>query len=664
MALKLGIDTGGTYTDAVLLDQDQQLVASAKALTTQHQLSLGIGAAIDAVLAQQPDCRIELVSLSTTLATNALVEGEGARVCLLLAGFKPSQLERPELRAVLGSDPAVTLAGGHGADGTALQALDEAAVREAVETHGPHVSAFALSSLFAVRNPAHELAMREIVRRHSNLPISCGFELSAKLDAPKRALTAVVNARLIGLLSELLEATQAILASRQIAAPLMVVKGDGSLISAALAKRCPVETILSGPAASLVGASHLCGERNALVADMGGTTTDVAELIDGAPKIDPRGALVGGHRTMVEAVQMHTYALGGDSEVRFQRESKRYAVGPRRTIPVSLLLHEYPQLMDSLRKQAALDYPRTHDAQFALRRRVLPSAQSLSGRQKYLWELMADGPMALSELFEDQTMDRTLDRLISLGLVIKSAFTPSDACHILGKQQAWNREAAELAAGIMTLYCKQNLGEAFESSSAFAQHVLDTVSRDAASRLLETALAETIAGKNGELSPSQAALFELALDGSEQGLLKANFGLSVPLVGLGAPVRSYYEKTARLCNTRLEIPEFAHVANAIGAVVGTVRQRAHALITAIDRKSVRVHCGELQRDFDSLDAGAAWCEDQLRDTALQLAVEAGAENPQVCVERKDTVASKNGEEVFFESNITATASGRPASTRN
>ena len=663
MALKLGIDTGGTYTDTVLVDDQHQVIASAKALTTQHQLSIGIGAAIDAVIAQNKE-RIELVSLSTTLATNALVEGEGAPVCLILAGFKPEQTERPELRAIMGSDPAVTVAGGHRADGFEQEALDVEAVRRAVQEHGPQVSAFAVTSLFAVRNPAHEHAIREIIRRHSNLPVSCGHELSAKLDAPKRALTAVVNARLIGLLSQLLEATQGIMAERNIDAPLMVVKGDGSLISAAVATTCPVETILSGPAASLVGASHLCGERNALVADMGGTTTDVAELIDGRPKIDPRGALVGGHRTMVEAVQMHTYALGGDSEVHYNRENHRYDVGPRRAVPLSLLVHEHPKLLDVLRLQAQLDYPRTHDAQFALRRRSLSPEQTLSSRQQFLWEMLADGPIALSTLYEDQTMDRTLDRLVSLGLAIKSTFTPSDACHILGKQQGWNSEAAQLAAKIMRLYSAQNLGLTWESDAEFAEHILDKVSKQAAARLLETALAETLPGKDGLMSLGQRALFELALQNPDNALLKASFSLGVPLVGLGAPVKSYYSDTAALCNTRLEIPEFAHVANAVGAVVGTVRQRAHGLITPIDRVSVRVHCGEHQQDFPTLEEGAAWCEQHLRETALQMALEAGAEDPQVSIQRDDNIARKGSEEVFFESKIVATASGRPAAARH
>ncbi|MEM6986953.1 MAG: hydantoinase/oxoprolinase N-terminal domain-containing protein [Pseudomonadota bacterium] len=161
MALKLGIDTGGTYTDAVLLDADQSVVASAKALTTKNDLSVGIGGAIDAVLPHARGQHIELVSLSTTLATNAIVEGEGEPVCLILAGFRESHLQRSDLRETLLGQPIVRIEGGHGAHGDALRPLDTETLARAIDEHAPSVSAFAVSSLFAVRNPEHELAMRD-----------------------------------------------------------------------------------------------------------------------------------------------------------------------------------------------------------------------------------------------------------------------------------------------------------------------------------------------------------------------------------------------------------------------------------------------------------------------------------------------------------------------
>ena len=321
MAKLLGIDTGGTYTDAVLYDETAGVTASAKALTTKHDLVIGVAEAMEAVLAERaPDEAISLVSLSTTLATNAIVEGQGAPVCLLLIGYGRDALERAGLGAALGSDPVVFIEGGHTAGGEEQTPLDLAAVRRAVGEQAPKVAAFAVAGYFGVRNPRHEIAARELLRELTGLPVTCAHELTSNLDAPRRALTAVLNARLIPQLQQLVLAVRGLLAEKNIKAPLMVVKGDGSLISDSMALTCPVETILSGPAASVVGACHLTGEAEVVVSDMGGTTTDIAVLKGGRPLLDREGAKVGGWRTMVEAVAVHTVGLGGDSQIRLAED--------------------------------------------------------------------------------------------------------------------------------------------------------------------------------------------------------------------------------------------------------------------------------------------------------------------------------------------------------
>ena len=110
---KLGLDTGGTFTDAVLLDTSGHIAAHAKSPTTHHDLSIGLRGAVTGLGAALNDYQISLVSLSTTLATNALVEGHGRRVCLILVGYSRQQLERARLSEVMGSDPVVFIAGGH-----------------------------------------------------------------------------------------------------------------------------------------------------------------------------------------------------------------------------------------------------------------------------------------------------------------------------------------------------------------------------------------------------------------------------------------------------------------------------------------------------------------------------------------------------------------------
>src|SRR4030042_442256 len=129
----LGIDTGGTYTDAVLFDPSEGVEAPAKALTTRHDLALGIRKAMDDVLSAVPaGTPVELVSLSTTLATNAIVEGQGSSICLILIGYTPDMLEQAGLREALSGDPVVLVRGGHDAAGDAAAPPDLDATLEAV----------------------------------------------------------------------------------------------------------------------------------------------------------------------------------------------------------------------------------------------------------------------------------------------------------------------------------------------------------------------------------------------------------------------------------------------------------------------------------------------------------------------------------------------------
>ncbi|MBE0565155.1 MAG: hypothetical protein IH621_04295, partial [Krumholzibacteria bacterium] len=211
-----------------------EVVAKAKALTTRHDLAVGISGAVDAVLgkAAVDPSAIKLVSMSTTLATNALVEGQGGRVALVMIGFSEADLSRDGLKAALGSDPVVFCPGGHDVHGNA-QPLDLSPLETALPELEKGVSGFAVCAYFATRNPAHENAARELIRARTGLPVTASHELSAKLGGPRRALTTLLNARLIAMIDRLVAATEGFLEKRGISAPLMVVRGDGGLYTGA-----------------------------------------------------------------------------------------------------------------------------------------------------------------------------------------------------------------------------------------------------------------------------------------------------------------------------------------------------------------------------------------------------------------------------------------------
>lgn len=662
MALLLGVDTGGTYTDAVLLRDEREVIASAKALTTRHDLALGIGEAIANVLQSSGAAPedIGLASLSTTLATNALVEGQGGRVGLVYIGFREKDLQAHGLFDALGGDPALVIAGGHNHAGGQAQALDKAALASWLKAD-QGISAYAVAAQFATRNPAHEFAASEMIRDVTGRPVSCSHHLSAKLNGPKRALTAVLNARLIGMITRLIEKAEGKLVELGIHAPLMVVRGDGALISAAQARARPIETILSGPAASIVGARWMTGAKTALVSDIGGTTTDVAVLRDGRPMIDPAGAQVGRWRTMVEAVAMHTTGLGGDSEVHVLEEGLTggIALGPRRVVPVSLMAMDAPKLVhETLDKQLRSTRPGEYDARFV---RPVPGveADGLSDRDAALLARMGDAVQPLGDVLKMRLEAQALLRLVRRGLVQVSGVTPSDASHVLGRQDTWDGQAAEKA---MQLLARKRTGSGnvlATDAKDMAQMVVDRLTYQTSLALLEVAFAEENADFG--LPPAQLARHVLLQRGLDQhrGFVRLEAGINLPVIGLGASASSYYPAVGARLSAKMILPEHAGVANAIGAVVGRVTIRRTGTVTSPSEGRFRVHLETGPEDYTEAEAAMHALQAALEHDARREAKAAGAQDIHLRVTRGVKSAKAEAREMFIEAVITVEASGRP-----
>lgn len=665
MAILLGVDTGGTYTDAVLIRGEDEVIATAKSLTTRHDLAEGVGKAVQAVLAQSgvtPD-QIALSSLSTTLATNALVEGQGARVCLVFIGFGAKDIARQGLDEALRGDPVISVTGGHTHAGTESAPFDAAALRHALAGLDDGVSGFAIASQFATRNPAHEIAARDIIRAETGAPVTCSHELSVKLGGPKRAMTAVLNARLIGMIDHLIGATESYLKTIGITAPMMVVRGDGALISAEMARERPIETILSGPAASIVGARWLTQETDALVSDIGGTTTDVAVLRDGRPMIDPQGAQVGGFRTMVEAVAMRTTGLGGDSEVHLERDglSGGLTLGPRRVLPISLAAQQFPEVIKrALDQQINKERLSEYDGRF-----VVPIRHSghvpggLSEREARVLDRLGDQAWEMGKLLTNRMEDSALTKLVARGLVMISAVTPSDAAHVLGILDSWDGQAAHTA---LTLFSRRRNGAGMRiapDAQTIARSIIDQVTQQTCETLLEAAFGEDDA--DFELPSAHLARHVLTRFGTQhyRGLVALDVGLNLPVIGLGASAHSYYGAVGERLSTRMILPEHAGVANAIGAVVGQVSMRKSGLISSAGEGRYRVHFHDGPEDFTELETAMTALETHLSTAALADAKASGAEGIRVRTENTLRNASVEGRTVFVEAEITAIASGRP-----
>jgi N-methylhydantoinase A/oxoprolinase/acetone carboxylase beta subunit len=656
MAFRVGIDTGGTYTDAVLVDAEAQVLAAAKALTTPHDLSIGVTEALLQVISGRA-AEVGLVCVSTTLATNALVERRWGSVALLLFGYRSGAMQRSGLEDALAGDPVYFLPGGHDAHGDPLTELDESSVRALVRRLAPGVAGFAVSALFSVRNPVHEECVRRWIREECDRPVTCGHELSAHLDAPRRALTTLLNARLIPTLSGLITSVQSTLERHEVSAPLMVVKGDGSLMNAQTALERPVETILSGPAASVLGARHLSGERNAVVADMGGTTLDVAVLAEGVPELAPDGASVGGWRTMVEAIQVYTHGLGGDSEIR-EGAFRCFAFGPRRVEPLSLLAHRHPHVLDLLEAVLEQFGADSRDAGFALIRDRDVVKRELSSGQRQVLELLSDGPLMLRTLLQDAALQYPLDKLVERGAVALAGLTPSDLAHVLGTQNQWCQAAAVAGVEVWRMRLQRVWGWRWDSAAAFARDVLAQMSGAGGFAVISSVVNEVSAANRPPLGTD--AVLRWVMDDTRAGLLDWQPRLRQPLVGVGGPADTHLPAVAERLATTCIVPRHAAVANAVGATVGGVMRRITVLISALEYGVYRVHGPESVSTHTDLEQALAVASKQAVASARAQAERAGADAIEVKVEREDTRAyGDDGTELFIETTVRATALGQP-----
>ena len=667
MTLVIGLDTGGTYTDAALLDTATGTVrATGKSLTTRDDLSIGVGGAIRRVLEDFDGSAadIGLISLSTTLATNAVVEGVGGRVALLMIGFDETSLQRADLARALGQDPVFFINGGHAADGTPQAQLDEAAIREAVNATEGEVSAYAVAGHFATRNPAHESRTRDLLRDLTGAPVTCSHELSSSLGGPRRALTAVLNARLINLLDRLVAATEGIMADEGLSCQLMVVKGDGSLLESGYARSRPVETVLSGPAASLAGAAFLAGTRTAMVADIGGTTTDIALLQNGAPRLKADGALVGGWQTMVEAADIRTCGLGGDSEVTpvGRGTTGGLALGPRRAVPLSLLATQWPEVKDKLAEQLAVAVPMSTDARFVMP--LMPNgvpAWLTRSEARLAAKAIEMGPSSVAEIAGTQLALGAVDRLIGRGLLTLATFTPTDALHVTGDFTGFDAEAAMLGAKLIARQ-KTGIGQPIaETPEELARRTLSELHRRTSLALMDAALAHDGAGEmQATNNPLLANLYRDGTTGKDS-LVKLSLELGTGLVALGASAATHYPHVARRMGVELTVPDHAEVAGAVGAAAGSVRQRVMISVTQPSEGRYRVHLPGGPRDLGVMDEALASAREVAGQLAEERARKAGATSVSIEIsEDIKLVPLGGGKELFIEALVQATADGAAA----
>lgn len=588
----IGIDTGGTYTDAVIVDmQSHRVIAAAKSLTTKGHLEIGVSNALNAVVQSLGDSlaaeQVALVSLSTTLATNALVEGAGSSVAAILIGFSNDMVQRSQLAKAIPDALLLRVDGGHQYDGREACELDESVLRAGLESLLDKVDAFSVSATYSVRNPAHELRVREIISGFTDKPVTISSELSDGLNGPLRALTATFNVRIVSLVLNLVKSVANAMKSMGIEAPLMIVKGDGSIASADSVIFRPIETILSGPAASVIGANFIANLNDFIISDVGGTTTDVAIVRKGWPAINEKGAMAGGFRTLVRAIDMQTIGLGGDSEVLINHKGQ-VKLGSNRIVPLSLLCHRFPAILARLQSSLGEGMGLARATRFIM----LPEGFEASGMPKSLSladrdfvARLSQQPRPYDEVVVHASDRARVERLIDRGLVQVSGLTPSDAAHALGKQSQWSTDAARLGCLM--------IARAY-SLIAWNEEDIDAGIEQFASQVFDAMVAKSCYLVINQLSGINFSEDDALLKAVTQGDGRVNdlsisLRPSIPLVAVGGPAQVFYPRVGDRLNVETVIPEHADVANAIGAAIGHIKIRSVIEITRSEAGGYHLH---------------------------------------------------------------------------
>ena len=661
--LVLGIDTGGTYTDGVLMEYNsRRVLATHKSLTTKRNFSIGIEQVIEHIHIQDPSA-IKMVSISTTLATNAIAEGKGKRVALLLIGYDPELVTSFKLERRFATPNYYYFAGGHDLYGREQEPLDLPAILAQVNQIKHKIDAIAVSSYFSPLNPEHENRVYKAVSSICDLPIVLGHQLSTKLGSVERATTAALNASLLAVLQEFVIAVRRTMERRQIDAPLMVVRGDGTLMSDEFAAHTPVETIHSGPAASAIGGRFLSELDNALVVDVGGTTTDIALIQDGEVTVSEEGATVGEYKTAVKAAHLLSIALGGDSHITLNRE-KQIAIGPERVVPLAHLAHEYPQVGNRLkalsRRTWAQATPDWLEYWFLLREPhedlLQADGRHPTTQEKALVEFLRDGPQPVPEIARHLNVLHVaqigVQGLLRQEIIGKAGLTPTDLLHVEGRHTPWDVEAASLALEVFSHYQFRDPAElrpeVWRRTTEMIVHAIVTF-------LTGRNLAPPNGNPPGNDDDMGRWFFYNALYDTHPHL-ETRFRLHEPIIGIGAPAAFFLKDVTDALHTDLILPEHHQVANALGAIAGTVMVTEEILVyPMLSRSGLEVLGYYVQtseggwhrprgqkasersttserREFEELHDALACARALSQERALGAALRSGADNPQVVVE--------------------------------
>jgi N-methylhydantoinase A len=337
----LGIDVGGTHTDAVLLDH-VAIRKKAKVLTDEKNLLASLLAVTTELVDADIIDKLEKVVLSTTLSTNAIVQNKVDRVGMMVIsgpGLHPSLLSAPK--------DTHFLSGYVNHRGIEIASIDPLeAKRVSAHFHDEGIQHVGIVGKFSTRNPQQEIRLREIVNAYP-CHISLGHRMSGHLNFPRRIATTYLNEAVCRRYSHFVREVLHFVRERSIDVPIYILKADGGTFEIEQSLDFPVQTILSGPAASIMGIMTMTGcSEDAIALDIGGTTTDISIFADGVPLLEALGVTIESHKTLIRGLRTKSIGVGGDSIVAFREET--LTIGPEREGPAAAFGGPFPTPTDAM----------------------------------------------------------------------------------------------------------------------------------------------------------------------------------------------------------------------------------------------------------------------------------------------------------------------------
>lgn len=583
MRIGIGIDTGGTCTDGVIYDlEEKRILAAAKTPTTKEDLSIGIGKILD-LLPKEQTARAEMLALSTTLATNACVENKGGRGKLIFLGIDREAVARTGREFGLPlDDTLIFIECKETLKGEIIEEPDWDQVKRQLTEELRECQAVGIVELFANgTGAALEKRTREIVEK-MGIPTVCGYELFQEKNVIGRGAGALLNARLIFVIAEFLQAVKDALKQRSLKLPVVIVRSDGSLMNEKLSLKRPIETLLCGPVASVMGAAELHRVKDGVVIDMGGTTTDISLIKNGVPIRAENGISVGSWKIYVKGMYVDTFGLGGDSEVLVTPEGD-IRLGSRRIMPLCMAAAAYPRVRKILKKEKAAKVKvNSWRKNIYVGIRDIAENTTYSQFERRVAAAFFKNPMNLVELEEAHHISlipSSLNRLIDEGVIIPCGLTPTDAMHVLGDYNGYETGASEDAMEVLG----EILGMTGEETSRV---IYERVCRKLYCNIARILLWDKYPGLyrdgvNAGLEHLVEGLYEEAAARTrrrgkdpcgreEKGFLNLDLTCRAPLIGVGGPIGVFLPEVAKLFDTTALIGEYSNVANALGAIVGNV----------------------------------------------------------------------------------------------